>query len=378
MSGARIAAILVKELRQVSRDRATLAMLLVLPLFLLLMFGYAISLDVKHIRLAVLDWDRSEASRTFLQGFLHSEYFDLRAVLQDEAQIDRLLDEGTVLAALVVPRGFGADAAAGRDVEVQAIVDGSNGTTAATAIGYVQAVAADYSRRALVRAMERAGVAGPRSTIDFRPRVLFNPELRSANFLVPGLIVLILIMSAVMSTALSIVREKERGTMEQLVVSPTRPLELVVGKVVPYFLIGLVSAVTVLAASRLLFGVTVKGSWLDLAFVTVVFLFGCVGFGVLLSTLSDSQQVAFTLSVFTTLLPVFILSGFVFPFRNMPAIIQAVSYVMPGRYYLAALRAIMLKGVGISAYGPQVLALAVYAAATCGLAILRLKRSAST
>jgi len=377
VSGSRIAAILVKELRQVARDRATLAMLLVLPLFLLVMFGYAISLDVKHIQLAVLDWDRTEGSRGFLQQFLHSEYFDLRAVLQDEAQIDHLLDNGTVLVALVVPRGFAAAAAAGGDAEVQAVVDGSNGTTAATAIGYVQAVAADYSQRALVRALKRAGAPGARSTIDFRPRVLFNPELRSANFLVPGLIALVLIMSAVMSTALSIVREKERGTMEQLVVSPTRPLELVIGKVIPYFLIGLVSAATVLAASRLLFGVTVRGSWLDLAGVTVVFLFGCVGFGVLLSTLSDSQQVAFILSVFLTLLPVFILSGFVFPFRNMPRIIQAVTYVMPGRYYLAALRAIMLKGAGIAVYGRQLLALAVYGVVVSGLSILRLRRSAS-
>jgi ABC-2 type transport system permease protein len=377
MSGARIAAILVKELRQVARDRATLAMLLVLPLFLLLMFGYAISLDVKHIQLAVLDWDRSEASRTFLQSFLHSEYFDLRVVLDRETQVDRVLDEGTALVVLVVPNGFGKDAAAGRAVAVQAMVDGSNGTTAATAIGYVQAVSADYSERAIVRALKRAGVPGSRTTIDFRPRVLFNPELRSANFLVPGLIVLILIMSAVMSTALSIVREKERGTMEQLIVSPTRPLELVIGKVVPYFLIGLVSAATVLAASRILFGVTVKGSWLDLAGVTTVFLLGCIGFGVLLSTLSDSQQVAFILSVFLTLLPVFILSGFVFPFRNMPPIIQAVSYVLPGRYYLSALRAIMVKGAGLPAYGNQVLALAAYAVVTSGLAILRLRRQSA-
>jgi ABC-2 type transport system permease protein len=377
MSGARIAAILVKELRQVARDRATLAMLLVLPLFLLLMFGYAISLDVKHIQLAVLDWDRSEASRSFIQDFLHSEYFDLRAMLDHESQIDQVLDEGTALVALVVPKGFGEEAAAGRAAAVQAIVDGSNGTTAATAIGYVQAVAANYSERAMVRAFKRAGASGSRTTIDFRPRVLFNPELRSANFLVPGLIVLILIMSAVMSTALSIVREKERGTMEQLVVSPTRPLELVIGKVVPYFLIGLVSAATVLAASRLLFGVTVKGSWLDLAGVTTVFLIGCIGFGVLLSTLSDSQQVAFILSVFLTLLPVFILSGFVFPFRNMPPIIQAVSYVLPGRYYLSALRAIMLKGAGLEAYGNQVLALAAYAVVTSGLSILRLRRQSA-
>ncbi len=374
MSGARIATLMVKELRQISRDPATLGMLLGVPLFLLVMFGFAISLDTKHISLAVLDRDRTEASRGFVEGFLHSEYFDLKRVLDEERQIDRLLDEGTVLVALVVPRGFGREVASGNRVEIQAIADGSNSTTAAAAIGYVQAVAADYSQRAFVRSLERAGVSGARTTIDFRPRVLFNPELRSANFLVPGLIVLILMMSAVMSTTLSIVREKERGTMEQLRVSPVHPLELIVGKAVPYLLIGLVAAATILAASRLLFGVTVKGSWLDLGLVTLVFLFCCLGFGVMLSTISDSQQVAFLLSSLLTLLPVFILSGFVFPFRNMPWIIQAVSYLLPGRYYLAALRAIMLKGVGFWAFKEQVLALVVFAVVMGGVSVLRLRR----
>ena len=213
-----------------------------------------------------------------------------------------------------------------------------------------------------------------KTAIDFQPRVLFNPELRSANFLIPGLIVLILMMTAVLSTTLSIVREKERGTMEQISVSPVRPLELIVGKTVPYLFISLVAAATILAASRLLFGVTVRGSWLDLGIVTLIFLFGCLGFGVLLSTLSDSQQVAFLLASLLTLLPTFILSGFVFPFRNMPWIIQAVSYLLPGRYYLAALRAIMVKGVGFPAFGNQVLALLIFAAATGGLSVLRLRR----
>lgn len=373
-SGARIATVMLKELRQISRDPATLGMLLGVPLFLLLMFGFAISLDTKHISLAVLDRDRTESSRSFIEGFLHSEYFDLKRTLSRETEIDRLLDEGEILVALVVPRGFGRDAANGRRVEVQAVADGSNGTAAAAAIGYVQAVAADWSRRAYVRSLERAGVRGMRTTIDFRPRVLFNPELRSANFLVPGLIVLILMMSAVMSTTLSIVREKERGTMEQIRVSPVRPLELIVGKTVPYLLIGLVAAAAILATSRLLFGVEVKGSWLDLAVVTLIFLFGCLGFGVMLSTISDSQQVAFLLSTLLTLLPVFVLSGFVFPFRNMPWIIQGVSYLLPGRYYLAALRAIMLKGVGFWAFKEQVLALLIFAVVTSAVSVVRLGR----
>jgi len=368
---------MVKELRQTSRDPATLGMLLVVPLFLLLMFGFAINLDTKHIKLAVLDRDKTQSSRDFLQSFLHSEYFDLTRVIDAESQIDGLLDTGSVLVALIIPQDFGREVTNGQKAEIQAIVDGSNGTTAATAIGYVQAMAADYSQRAFVRSLERAGVAGTRTTIDFRPRVLFNPELRSANFLIPGLIVLILMMTAVLSTTLSIVREKEKGTMEQINVSPVRPLELIVGKTVPYLLISLVAAATILATSRLLFGVIVKGSWLDLGVVTLIFLFGCLGFGVLLSTVSDSQQVAFLLSSLLTLLPTFILSGFVFPFRNMPLVIQAASYLLPGRYYLAALRAIMVKGVGFWAYSGQVLALVIFAAATGGLSVLRLRRQGS-
>lgn len=374
MSGGRIATIAFKELRQISRDPATLGTLLLVPLFLLVMFGYAISLDITHIPLAVLDRDQTETSRAFIDSFLHSEFFDLRTMMQNESEIDGLLDEGRALAALVIPRGFESDVLRGRRTEIQAIVDGSNGNTAATAMGYVQAVTAEWSRRAFVRSLQRAGVTGMRSTVDFRPRVLFNPELRNANFLVPGLIVLILIMTAVMSTVISIVREKERGTMEQLTVSPVRPFELIVGKTVPYLLIGLIAAGAILAASRLLFGVTVKGSWLDLGLVTLIFLIGCLALGVLVSTLSDSQQVAFLISVLLTLLPVFILSGFVFPFRNMPGIIQAVSYILPGRYYLSALRSIMLKGAGFWACRDQVGALLLFAALTAGGSVLRLRR----
>ncbi len=376
MSGGRIATIAFKELRQISRDPATLGTLLLVPLFLLVMFGFAISLDITHIPLAVLDRDQTETSRAYIDSFLHSEFFDLKTVMQSETDIDRLLDEGRALVALVVPRGFGSDVLRGRKTGIQAIVDGSNGNTAATAMGYVQAVTADWSQRAFVRSLQRAGITGMRSTVDFRPRVLFNPELRSANFLVPGLIVLILIMTAVMSTATSIVREKERGTMEQLTVSPVQPLELIIGKTVPYLLIGLVAAGAILGASRLLFGVTIKGSWLDLGLVTLVFLIGCLALGVLISTLSDSQQVAFLISVLLTLLPVFILSGFVFPFRNMPGIIQAVSYVLPGRYYLSALRSIMLKGAGFWACREQVGALLLFAAATAGGSVIRLRRRA--
>jgi ABC-2 type transport system permease protein len=374
VSGERIRTLMIKELRQVARDPTSLGTLLVIPVFLLLMFGYAISLDIKHIPLAVVDRDGTETSRGFLESFLHSEYFDLKLTLSRETEIDRVLDEGRALVALVIPRGFGREVANGARAEVQAIVDGSNASTATTAIGYVQAVAAEYSERAFVRSLKRAGVTGMKTTVDFRPRVLFNPELKSANFLVPGLIVLILFQTAITATALSIVREKERGTMEQLTLSPMRPFELIAGKTVPYLLIGLVDAAAILIVSRLLFGVTVKGSWVDLGLVTLIFMVGCLGFGVLISTLAETQQVAFLLSVMLTLLPSFILSGFVFPFRNMPWIIRASSYLIPARFYLTALRGIMLKGMSLWAFKEQVLALLIFTTAVAGLSVFRLRR----
>jgi ABC-2 type transport system permease protein len=374
VSGSWILTVMVKEIRQVSRDPTSLGTLLLIPLFLLLMFGYAISLDIKHIRLVVLDRDMSRTSREFLDGFLHSEYFRLEGTEADEHAIDEALDRGEAMIALVIPPGFGRGVETGEKVEVQAIVDGSNGTGAATAIGYVQAVCAEFSQAAVLRSLKREGLEGARRTMDFRPRILFNPELVSANFLIPGLIVLILFQTGITSTALSIAREKERGTMEQLTLSPVRPLELVVGKTAPYLIIGLLDAAAILAASRLLFGIAVKGSLLDLGLVTVLFMVGCLGFGVLVSTIARTQAVAFLLSVMLTLLPGFILSGFVFPFRNMPGAIQVVSHLIPARYYLTALRAIMLKGSRMWDFKEQVMALLIYAAAVAALSVLRLRR----
>jgi ABC-2 type transport system permease protein len=373
MSGDRIRSIVKKEFRQVFRDRGSLAVLTIVPLFLLAMFGYAISMDIKHVPLAVLDRDRSAQSREFLGSFLRSDYFNLVARLSDEGEIDGVLDGGEALVVLVIPRGFAADVLSGTAAQVQVVVDGANGNTASTAIGYVQGITAEYSGTLLLRTLERTGASGPGGLVDFRPRILFNPELRSANFLVPGLIVLILVMSSVMSTSLSIVREKERGTMEQLLVSPIRPIELIIGKTIPYILIALVSATAILFASGIFFGVTVRGSWLNLFLVTLLFLGGCLGLGVLISSIAESQQVAFLVSVLLTLLPSYLLSGFVFPIRNMPVPVQFVTYLLPTRYYLAALRAIMLKGAGVSAYWDQILGLAGFAAVTIALSVARLK-----
>ncbi len=375
MTLARIRPIVIKEFRQIVRDRRTLGVLLLVPAFMLVMFGYALNFDVRHLYLAVCDQDRSRTSRTFVEGFLHSEYFDLKAVLSDAREIDALMGKEKIRVALIIPPDFSERLLSGREVGVQVIVDGVNASTATTAVGYVNAVIQDYSAKVLVSAWRRAGGSDLMTPVDYRPRIWYNPELRSAKFLVPGLIGFILMITTVISTALSVVREKEQGTMEQIVVSPIRPVELILGKTLPYALISLVATALILLASYALFGVVVRGSLLLLFLVTLIFLCGGLGLGLMISTVADSQQVAFQMAVLATVLPTFLLSGFVFPIRNMPVPVQIITHVVPSRYFLVALRGIILKGVGLSAFYDQVLFLLGYAALTLGLSAVRMRKA---
>jgi ABC-2 type transport system permease protein len=387
----RLKAIVKKEFRQVSRDIGTLGTLIILPLFLLALFGFAISLDVKNIKLAVRDRDRSRTSREYLTGFFNSSYFSFAAELSSPAEIDEALADGEVLATLTIPPGFGAAVDRGEKPAVQFLVDGSNSTTASTAIGYIQAADAAFSlKRAQKRALSlsrlrpagtassaAAPIAPPRSSVETRPRVVFNQELRSIDSLVPGLIVLILTLAAVVSTALALVREKEHGTMEQLAVSPIAPAELIIGKTLPYLLIALVSTALILVASRLLFGVVVHGSVPLLFAMTLLFLLCSLGVGILISSVVATQQAAFMIATMVTILPSFILSGFIFPIRNMPPVIQAITTLFPARWYLAILRAIMIKGAGFASFYTEAAILLVFAVAMLALGSARLSRSRS-
>lgn len=372
--GLRILAVIKKELRQLARDRQILAVLLLVPLALLILFGYVVSLDVKHLPLAVCDLEKSARSRRLIEAFSHSEFFDLRDFPSHPDEIDRLLDRGQVRAALVIPRDFSKRITREKEVEVQVIVDGTDANTASTALGYIQTVIQNETREMTGESLLLRIGLDPRPVVDYRPRVWFNPELRSANYLVPGLIALILLITAVISTSLSVVREKERRTMEQLRVSPLRPLELIVGKTVPYIFISLAVTAGILLASHLLFDVSNRGSYPLLLLVVLLFLLGCLGLGLLISAVSETQQVAFMISVLSTFLPSFILSGFVFPIRNMPVIIRVVTYFIPARYFLSALRSIMLKGVGLADFWEQVLGLAAFAALTLLAGAARLRR----
>lgn len=365
--------IIKKELRQIKRDKRSLVILLFVPVFMLLMFGYALNFDVKHVPVAVLDLDRTAASRELWQQFGHNEYFELRYWLNDRKEIDWLLGTEKVRVAIVIPHGYQHDLAAGRSPSVQFLIDGANSNAATSVLGYLEATIHQLSLKLTAERTVMKSTSAIKLPLDYRPRVWFNPELKSAKFLIPGLIGFILMIVAVISTALSIVREKERGTMEQLVVSPVSPLEMVIGKTVPYVIIALLSTTMILGLGALLFDVQIKGSLLLFYGVTLVFLLGALGMGLLISTIADTQQVAFMIAVIATMLPSYILSGFVFPIRNMPPAIQLITYAVPARYYLICIRAIILKGAGLEAFWPQLLALFAFALAMLGLSSFRMR-----
>ena len=364
-----------KELRQVARDPLTLVMLIGVPCLMLVLYGYALNFDVRHVALAVEDRDHSPASRELLDAFIASTYFDLAAVLPVESNLELVMQRRSAQAVLVIPERFGERIAASRPAPVQIVLDGADARTATTILGYANAITAQRNLALLSAVPAAGGPGGARAEpIRFRPRVWYNPELRSSHFLVPGLIGVILMLTAVLSTALSVVREKERGTLEQLRVTSLRPSELIVGKTLPYLAISLMATVLILVAARVLFGVAVRGSYLDLFVAPVVYLIGALGFGLLVSSLSDSQAMAFQVGMVTSMLPAIFLSGFIFPIRAMPGLVQALTYAVPARYFLVVSRGIILKGGALTEYTRDMGFLVLYATVVLTIAYGRLTR----
>jgi ABC-2 type transport system permease protein len=360
-------AVATKELRQLGRDRPTLVILLFVPAMFLLLFGYALNFDIRNVTLAVQDGDRSEPSRALISAFVNSGYFDFTADVVNHGEIERLIDQNTVRAALIIPAGYGDDVIAGRPTDVQVIINGDNANTATTVMGYAQSIISDVSAA-------RAPSAAFTPPVMLEPRVWYNPQLRSTLFLVPGLIAYISMITAVISTALSVVREKERGTMEQVRMAPFSPVSYVVGKSVPYLVLSFASALLIILVAMALFDVPMRGSWLALSLAIALFLIGAQAQGLVISSVAPTQQVAFQLAVLSSFLPTFILSGFIFPISSMPQAIQVVTHVIPARYFLVALRAIVLKGAAIEAFATDLLALAIFAAVMLALAAARLSR----
>ena len=353
-----------KEFHQIVRDRRSLAILLLFPAFVLLLFGYALNWDVRHIKLAVDDRDRSVESRALISSFVNSGYFDLVAIVDDDAELTRLMDRNAARAVLVIPPAFEEDLQRQMPVPVQLLLNGDNANTATTVMGYALTIVQSEAAR------RQRG----RAPIRVEARIWYNPQLRSTLFLVPGLIAYISMLSAVVSTALSIVREKERGTIEQVRMAPLGPFAFVVGKTIPYFVVALISAMGIVFVAMVLFGLPMRGSWLLLLAAVALFLVGALGLGLVISSVAETQQVAFQLALLASFLPTLMLSGFIFPIASMPEVLQAITRVVPARYFLTALRGILLKGVGIDVVWPDLAALTVYSAVVLGLASVRLHR----
>jgi ABC-2 type transport system permease protein len=359
-------AVALKELRQVRRDRRTLLILLFVPAFFLFMFGYALNFDIRHVALAVQDRDRSAESRELIEAFVGSSYFDQVATITSDAEIDALMERNRIRALIVVPDGFARDLGRGQTAEVQILLNGDNANTATTVLGYVNAVIADAGSR-FAGAVRVTGVEAV-------PRIWYNPELRSALFLVPGLIAYIATITAVVSTALSIVREKERGTMEQVRMAPIPTGAFIAGKTLPYLILSQTSAMLVILAAMALFDLPMRGDWLSLTVVLALFLVGALGTGLLVSTIAETQQMAFQASMLIAFLPTFMLSGFIFPIASMPLFLQYITTIVPARYFLTALRGVVLKGLSLGDFAGPVFAMTAYAIAVLGLAAARLAR----
>jgi ABC-2 type transport system permease protein len=373
-------AVASKELHQILRDKRSLLILLFIPAFFLLLFGYALNFDIRNVRLAVQDQDRSTRSRELVSSFVNSGYFSLVGYIDSPKELDRLVDQGRVRAILAIPSGFERDLSMRKPVTVQIIIDGDNANTASTVRGYAQALIGEFSGEQIRLAVSE----GPASlvtdpsrrvpVVSVEPRIWYNPQLRSTLFLVPGLIAYISMITAVVSTAMSVVREKERGTMEQVRMAPLSPLPYILGKTMPYLVISFASALVVIVSAMALFDLPMRGSWLLLSVSIGLFLIGAQAQGLLISTIAETQQVAFQIALLSSLLPTMILSGFIFPISSMPIVVQWITRIVPARYFLVALRSIVLKGADLTAFWPSLMALAIFATVATGLASLRLRR----
>lgn len=357
MSGKRILHILKKELIQIRRDPMMLRLILVAPIMQLLIFGYAITSDIEHVSTAILDMDNTQQSRELISRFAASPRYFVLQYIDSPRDIDPLLDSGRAQMAITIPHGFASDIISGRSADVQVAIDGSDSKTASIINNYANTVCARYSRQINTENALRSGnITATLPSVDMRIRAWYNPDLKSANYLVPGVLCLILMVVTMMLTSLAVVREREIGTLEQIIVTPIKPLELMLGKITPFAAIGMVNVLTVVLIASLWFRVPIEGSILLLFALTIVFLTASLGMGLLVSTVSKTQQQAMMVSFFI-MQPSILLSGFMFPLDAMPPAIRYLTYAIPLRYYLEIVRGIFLRGVGVEVLWPQMLCL---------------------
>jgi ABC-2 type transport system permease protein len=367
----RIAAIMRKEFIHISRDPRTLVIMFLLPLIQLTILGYAATTNIDHLRTVVLDNDKTTHSRALIDAYRASNYFDIGDYVDSEQQAARMLDRGTARAALIIPAGYGQDIVAGRRGQAAFYIDGTDPQVANVVFAAAQSVGQAQSVEFI---QKRFGLSAENLPgVDVRPRVWYNPDMKSSYFMIPGLLVIILFLFTALFTSMSIVREREQGTIEQLIVTPIRPLELVVAKVFPYIFVAFFDVLEVLAIGVFWFGVPVNGSLSLLLALSALFLVTSLGIGIFISSVAGTQQEAMMLTL-STMLPSIFLSGFVFPLEAMPGWLQAVTYIVPARYMLVVVRGILLKGVGMEILLEQVIALAAFGLLIMSLAATRFRK----
>ncbi len=374
MNLRRVSAVARKEFLHVVRDWRSLLMALATPALLLTLFGYALTLDVDHVPLAVWDQSETERSRELISRFSGSRYFTLKEHIDSYADLEYSIDRGQVMMGLVIPRDFAQRIEAGREAPVQLILDGSDSNTATIALGYADIIAQTYAFDLLNERSEQLRGQSLTIPLDVRPRVWFNEELESRNYIIPGLIAVIMMVISAMLTSLTVAREWERGTMEQLIATPVRGSELILGKLIPYFAIGLCDVLIAVLMGEYVFHVPLRGNVALLFGMSVVFLTGALAMGMTVSIVTKSQLLSSQIAVVATFLPAFLLSGFIFTIANMPRPIQIVTYLVPARYFVAILKGIYLKGVGLEILAGQAVLLAAYAALMVLLANLKFKK----
>ena len=373
MSTRRIKAVARKEFLHIARDSRSLYLALATPLLLLLLFGYALSLDVDQVPTVIYDLDKSSESQELIARFRGSNYFRIVRVADSPAELNQAIDRRQALCGLLIAPGFGGDLKAGREATAQLVLDGSDSNTANIALGYAQGLIALYGAELRAAARQRMG-APEVKTVDARIRVVFNSDLKSRNYIVPGLIAVILMIIASILTSLCIAREWENGTMEQLLSTPLRPAELLLGKLTAYFAVGMADLVLALITGLFLFGVPLRGSVLLMMFTSAIFCFGALCWGTMLSALARNQLIAYQLSMLSSFLPAFMLSGFIYSIDNMPRIIQAFTYIVPARYFVTILKGIFLKGVGWHILWVEILAMTLYGFVVFILALRQMRQ----
>jgi ABC-2 type transport system permease protein len=374
MNLRRLWAVARKESLHIRRDPRSLILAVGIPMMLLLVFGYALTLDVDRVPFVVWDQSHTVESRAFVARFTATRYFDFRGSVDRYAELEREIDTGRAMLGLVIPPEFGPRLAANRAVGVQAIVDGSDSNTAGIVLGYTQAIATEFNSQLTLEQMQKISGRAPEAAIELRTRIWFNADLESRNFIVPGIMAVIMGLIAALLTSLTIAREWERGTMEQLISTPVKAPELILGKLLPYAVIGLVNMTIAVLMAVFLFGVPLRGSVVLLFAVGTVFVIGTLAQGILISTIARQQLLASQLAMVSTFLPAFLLSGFAFAIANMPVPVQVITFIVPARYFVALVKGIFLRGVGLEVLWADALFLTVFAVVVTALAIRKTRK----